>query len=84
MPISIRNPKAEELARKAAEHSGKGITQVIMDALEGHLRKLHIQQKSHVLFEEIMDISRRCCSLPDTDKRSVWDIINDIEPGDFV
>lgn len=75
MALSIRNPRAEELARKIADMSGESITQVILHALENHIEKLRGQRRYPNKVEEIMSISSRCSSLPDMDKRPPDDIL---------
>lgn len=81
MALSIRNPRAEELARKIAEMSGENITQVILHALENHIEKLRGQRLYPDKVEEIMSISSRCSSLPDIDKRSPDEILGYNEIG---
>ena len=75
MPLSIRNPKAEKLARQVAALSGESMTQAIIHALEARLQELQKQSPAQPLVQEIMDISERCSSLPDRDPRSPEDII---------
>ena len=40
MPLSIRNPRAEQLAREVAALSKENLTQAIIRALEERLRKM--------------------------------------------
>lgn len=82
MPLSLRNPKAKELARKASQYTGKNMTEVVVEALEEYLRRAKLRARSSGLAEEIMDISKRCCSLPDTSEGEYWDEANE-EPGVF-
>lgn len=81
MALSLRNPKAEELARKASEQTGKNMTQVVVEALEEYLRKLQTRSGSIGLADELMDISKRCCSLPD-EAGAEWDVESE-DPGVF-
>lgn len=76
MALSIRSPKAEQLARQVAKASGENITQAIIRALEERLERLRGRRTSENLAEEIMKISRRASSLPDLDKRSPEEILN--------
>jgi antitoxin VapB len=69
MALSIRNKRAEELARKAARASGKSMTEVIIDALETKLADLESHPASDADLERIMSISRRCSELPTLDNR---------------
>ena len=75
MALSIRNPRAEKLAREIASMSGENITQVIIKALEDHLERLRGRRTSPDTYNEIMNISSRCRSLPDIDKRSPDEIL---------
>ena len=76
MGISIRNPKAEELAREVAEQSGESLTQAIIHALEERLERLKGRRSATTLTEEILRISQRCSALPELDKRSPDEILD--------
>jgi len=75
MAISIRNPKAEELAREVAAESGENLTQAIMHALEERLERLKGRKTAEDLAEEIMKISERCSALPQLDDRTPEEIL---------
>ena len=75
MALSIRNPKAEKLARELAAESGENITQAITRALEERLQRIRGRSTAIDMAEEIMNISRRCRELPDQDRRSPDDIL---------
>ena len=75
MALSIRNEKAEKLARELAAESGENITQAITRALEERLQRLRGRSKATDLTEEILKISRRCSELPDRDKRSPDEVL---------
>ncbi len=75
MALSIRNEKAEKLARELAAESGENITQAITRALEERLQRLRGRSKATDLTEEILKISRRCSELPDRDRRSPDEIL---------
>jgi antitoxin VapB len=75
MGISIRNPKAEQLAREVAEQSGESLTQAIIHALEERLERLKGRRSATDLTEEILKISRRCSALPELDQRSPDEIL---------
>jgi antitoxin VapB len=81
MALSIRNAKAERLAREAASQSGENITQVIIQALEDRLERLRGQKASVNLTEEIMKIARRCSNLPDLDRRTPDEILGYDQEG---
>ena len=75
MALSIRNPKAEKLARKLAAESGETITQAITHALEERLGRLRGRSTTTDLMEEILKISKRCSAIPDQDQRSADEIL---------
>jgi antitoxin VapB len=75
MALSIRNAKAEKLARELAAESGENITQAITRSLEERLQRLRGRSTAIDLVEEIMKISRRCSEIPDQDQRSPDDIL---------
>jgi len=75
MPLSIKNPRAEQLAREVAALSKENLTQVIIHSLEERLERLQGRRTSIDIAEEIMKISRRCSSLPDQDTRTADEIL---------
>ena len=75
MAISIKNPRAEKLAREVAAEVGENITQAVIHALEERLERLRGRQTGTDLVREIMKISERCSSLPDQDQRSPEEIL---------
>ena len=75
MPLSIRNPRAEQLAREVAAESGESLTQAIIHALEDRLQRIKGRRVAADLADEIMAVSRRCQALPDRDTRSVDEIL---------
>ena len=83
MALSIRNPKAERLAREVAERTGESLTQAIIHALEERLERIKGSKRASDLFEEIMRISKRCSALPDFDSRPPEEILGYSEKGLF-
>jgi antitoxin VapB len=75
MGITIKNPKAEQLAREVARLSGENLTQAIINALEERLEQLETQRSAATLTEEILRISQRCSALPDLDQRNPDEIL---------
>ena len=75
MPLSIRNPRAEQLAREVAAESGESMTQAIIHALEERLQRMKGRHLAADLVDDIMDVSRRCRDLPDQDTRSADEIL---------
>lgn len=60
----------ERLAREVASLGGENITQAITHALEERLERLKREKFPHDTLRAVMEISRRCSSLPDLDSRS--------------
>ncbi len=75
MAISIRNPRADQLARKVAAESGENLTQAIINALEERLERLRGRRMVTDRAQEIMKISERCRTLPDQDQRPPEEIL---------
>jgi antitoxin VapB len=75
MALSIRNLKAEQLAREVAAETGENLTEAIIHALEERLQRLRTTKKILDPFEEIMKISRRCSQLPNRDSRTAEEIL---------
>ena len=75
MALSIRNAKAEKLARELAAESGETITRAITQALEERLERLRGRSTTTDMVEDIIRISKRCREIPDEAKRSVDDIL---------
>lgn len=75
MALSIRNPKAEKLARELAAESGESITQAITRSLEERLERLRGRSSAPDMMEEVLKISKRCSEIPDRDRRSADEIL---------
>lgn len=82
MPLNIKIPEAEKLARKLARRTGESITQALITALRERLeREQRKDEAIESLVEKIMDIGRHCAALPLLDKRSPDEIIGYDEHG---
>ena len=75
MALSIRNRRAEQLAREVAAQSGQTVTQAVIHALEDQLQRLTGRRVAPDLVEDILAVSRRCSALPELDKRSADEIL---------
>ncbi|MFZ0241581.1 MAG: type II toxin-antitoxin system VapB family antitoxin [Desulfobacterales bacterium] len=75
MALSLKNAKAEKLARELAAECGETITQAITQALEERLERLRGRSTTTDVVEEILRISKRCSELPDRDRRSAEEIL---------
>ena len=83
MGISLKNDKAEKLARQVAAEAGESLTDAIIHALEERLERLKGRRSVPDLTEAVMAISQRCRSLPDLDTRSAEEILGYDEKGVF-
>jgi antitoxin VapB len=81
MALSIRNPRAEELARQVAAECGENLTEAIIRALEERLERLKGRATSPDVAREIMKISLRCRALPERDERVPDEILDYDERG---
>lgn len=81
MALSIRNSRAEKLAREVAAESGENLTEAIIHALEERLERLKGRRTAIDVAEEIMKISLRCRALPEKDQRSADVILGYDEMG---
>jgi len=75
MALSIRNKKAEALAREAARAGDETITEAIIHALEDRLARFQGRRTAPDLVEQILDIVRRSGTLPDLDSRPAEEIL---------
>jgi antitoxin VapB len=75
LALNIKNAEADELARRLAQHTGRGITDVVIEALREKLSRE--EGRTHVpsLAAEILAIGRHCASLPVLDSRSDDEIL---------
>ena len=81
MALSIRNSRAEKLARKVATETGESLTEAFIHALEERLERLKGRRMTTNLAEEIMRTSLRCRALPEIDPRSADEILGYEERG---
>ena len=83
MGISIKNDKAEKLARQVAAEAGESLTEAIIRSLEERLERLKGRRSAPDLAATLMAISQRCSSLPDLDTRDADEILGYDEKGAF-
>jgi antitoxin VapB len=82
MPISIKSPEADRLARQLAAVTGETITDAVIVAMRERLAREERKQKnSDALLEEIRAISHHCASLPVLDTRTDDEILGYDENG---
>jgi antitoxin VapB len=81
MPLSIKDPETERLARDLAHRTGETITIATKRALEERLRRIGGTRQKTVLLEDLAAIRRRCAKLQVMDNRAPDDIIGYDERG---
>lgn len=69
MPLNIKDPETERLARALAERTGESITVATRRALEDRLRRVGHGRQKALLLEDMAAIRRRCATLPVLDAR---------------
>lgn len=71
MPLNIKHPEVDALARQLAERTGETITEAVLKAL----RERTGRAPADALREELALIRRRCSRLPVLDSRSADEIL---------
>ena len=70
MPLSIKDPTADQLARALAQRTGETLTEAVINALRERLeREQRKDQTGESLAEDVLEIGRHCASLPLLDPR---------------
>jgi antitoxin VapB len=75
MALSIKNSKAEKLAREVAAQTGETITQAITRSLEERLERIRGRHIAGDTATEILKIFIRCSQIPDRDARTPDEIL---------
>ncbi len=81
MPLSIKDPETERLARELARRTGESITVATRKALQDRLRRVRGTDRKSLLLDDLAAIRRRCAQLPVLDRRTPEDIIGYDECG---
>ena len=81
MPLSIKHPEADRLARELASRTGETITEAVIAALRERLRRETGKARVQRVSEELGRIGSRCAALPVLDARAAEDIIGYDEDG---
>lgn len=81
MPLSIRNPRVEELARDLAKREGSTMTEAIESALDARLRDA--KEGETRLRSRLGKIAATCAAAPDLDTRGIDKILGYGETGVF-
>lgn len=82
MPISIKSPEADRLARQLAAATGETITVAVTIAMRERLaREERKRESKRLLLADIMAIADHCASLPVLDTRTEDEIMGWDEDG---
>ena len=81
MPLSLKNPEAERLAREVASRTGETLTTAIVVALRERLARLRHRPNTRRLRDDLREIGERCAALPTLDERPADEIIGYDERG---
>jgi len=81
MPLRIKNPVTERLARQVAKQTGESITVAIERSLEERLERLPERRRGRIMSEKLADILRRVDALPALDQRPIDEILGYDEQG---
>jgi antitoxin VapB len=81
MPLSIKDPETERLARTLAARTGETITVATRRAIEERLRRTGAQARKAALLEDMEAMQRRLNALPVLDNRLPDKLIGYDESG---
>ena len=76
MPLSIKDPETERLARTLAQLTGENITPATKRAIEERLRRLGKERRRAALLDDMAEIRRRWSELPVIDDRTPEEIVD--------
>jgi antitoxin VapB len=75
MPLSIKHPDADRLARELARRQGRSLTDAVIHALEKELERERRRVRSAGVADALLAIARRHAALPVLDDRSDDEIL---------
>jgi antitoxin VapB len=81
MPISIKNPETEILARKLAELTGESLTDAIRAAVSEKYERLRQARAGRSLADDLNEIALRCAKRPIVSELSDDEILGYDEMG---
>lgn len=81
MPLSIKDPETDRLARELSKATGESITKAVAVALRERLERVRGRASGTGLAEELTAIALRCAQLPVIDDRSEDEILGYNEHG---
>ena len=81
MALSIKNDEADRLARDLTTLTGETLTEAVVVSLRERLERKRAQKDNRPLADRLMEIGRRCASLPVLDDRTPNEILGYDENG---
>lgn len=81
MPLNIKDPATEKSVRELAAMTGETVTTAVRRAAEERLQRVRRSRGGRGLAAELVEIGRRCASLPDLDTRTADEILGYDEHG---
>jgi antitoxin VapB len=81
MPLNINDHATEKFVRELASAAGESITTAVRRAAEERLQRVRRRQAARSLAAEILEIGRRCATLPGFDARTADEILGYDEHG---
>ncbi|HUD73585.1 MAG TPA: type II toxin-antitoxin system VapB family antitoxin [Terracidiphilus sp.] len=82
MPLSIKMPEADRLARRLAETTGETISLAVLLAIRERLERVERKrEEKQALIADLMAIAHHCASLPVLDTRTEDEIMGWDENG---
>lgn len=81
MPLNIKDPEADRLARELASATGESLTTAVTTAVRERLQRVRGLAREHTLADELTAIARRCAALPVLDDRPEAEILGYDEHG---
>jgi antitoxin VapB len=75
MPLSIKNPAAERLARQLASETGESLTDAIHKALEERWDRLRAKRRNRTAAGQVEEMLRRVDALPRLDARAEEELL---------
>jgi len=81
MPLSIKNPHSEALARELAARTGESITEAVTEAVRARLKTLQQPATAERDRQRLERLLRELDALPDLDSRTPDEILGYDEQG---
>jgi antitoxin VapB len=81
MPLSIKNPRTEELARELAARAGESVTQAVTEAVRERLKAFRAPGTAVRSRQRVDRLLREFDALPELDSREPDEILGYDEQG---